>query len=126
MIKEFIENPIVRENVRRAFNINAKGMLQGLMADNNLKSISSGINVADDEKSLYVTINLGNIIYYSYIRENNHRITLEHGIKYKSGYIYKTRKPSDYYEYLTCHEISLHALESLYEVISLGDLKRND
>ena len=122
MIKEFIEKPSVRELVRETFRSNIKNVCISVRQSKKAFACSYGINVMDDNTSVCINLSVNEITYYSIVRENLHRITVEYGVKVrKSGtYSYSTRLPKDFEEYMICNDITNKALKSLWEVMELG------
>ena len=128
MIKEFIEQPSKRELIRDVFKSNVKDLCDNVRQRHNAFACSYGINVMDDKASVYIDLSVNGKIYYSIVRENLHRITVEYGIKVKKGetYTYLTRVPKNFEEYMICSDLTTRALKSFYEVLELGKIRRND
>lgn len=125
MINEIIENPIKLSMVR---DINAK-QLQPLIKIllQNHTSLSYGINVMEDKKSLITSMRTLKKNYYAIVRDDNyHRITIEYGLKTEVSGYWKTRKPKNFDEYMICNELAITLIKVMYDIQSLGELKRND
>ena len=128
MINKVIEKEIKLIMVRDIFKNYMKDLTETVMKKYKASSCGYGINIAEDNKSLYVSLGVHNITFYTYLRNNEHRITAEYGVKIMSSSTYhtKTRKPLNLDEYLICNSLAVKCLNAIYEVLSLGELKRND
>ena len=125
MITEIIEKPAKLELVRELNKKHNKHLVNLFLK--NFSAVSTGVNVMDDTKSLITSLLAGNTKYYAIVRDDNyHRINIDLGLKVELSNGWKTRKPKNYSEYNICNELAITLIQSIYEVIELGELKRNN
>ena len=128
MIRKVIDNPSKLQLVRDVFNANVKDMCKFIRKDFNAFACTYGINVCEDKYGLYVNISVDKYVFYAIIRSDLHRITCEYGVKVRDDKLarFTTRRPKNLKEYMYCNDIAMYCIKSIYEVNSLGEIKRND
>ena len=125
MIKEVIKKENLLDLVRDITKRNLQDHINEVVAK--YHSASYGVNKGDDGRSLIISLRYGNMSYYAIVRNDVHRITCEYGIKEFDLYDrVKTRYPNGYIEYMECNELAINLIRSIYEVLELGKVKRDD
>ena len=125
MIKTIIDKPNLLDLTRTVTKKRLQDYINELVEK--YHTVSYGVNVCDDRRRLYIEFRFANVTYVAYISNDIHRTTCEYGIKYLDSYDrLKTCKPRNIDEYMICTKIATELITAIYEVLSLGELKRND
>lgn len=128
MIKEIIEQEHKLQLVREVNVKNMQDLVNFMIHIKHASSVSYGVNVMEDERSLITYLRAGKVKFYAIVRDDNmHRITLEYGLKIElSNGSYKTMKPRNYDDYDICNCLAVRLVKSIYEVLELGKIHRNE